>query len=253
MQPESSERSLASPVGRVVVTLTGSGGKRLTALARCAGWQANLWPGLTFVPVQERVAELANLGHYRWLLLTSPQGVRSLIGGLADLGQGPEALLGLRVAAVGEGTAQHLAAWGRAADFVPAQADARTLAAQLPAQSGELILHVTGQDSRDQLRQGLKNRGLEYQRLALYRSCAVTYSAEARSDLLAADYVVVASGVAARGLAEQLGLGLPLLAMGEQTAQAARAVGFGWVEQAQSPSVEGLLRSLNSLAPRPPV
>ncbi|MDO4264490.1 MAG: uroporphyrinogen-III synthase [Deinococcus sp.] len=236
----------SSCVGRAVVTLTGTGGEQLTARLRQAGWQAALWPGLTFRPtgqvgplLREEVKEAD------WVVLTSPQGVRSLILGLEELGAA--ALAAVKVAAVGEGTARPLAAWGRTPDFMPTQADARTLAAQLPAGAGERLLHVTGVDSRDHLQRGLQERGVLYRRLELYRSCAVSYSAQARRDLLAADWVVVGSGVAARGLAAQLGGGLPLLAMGSQTAAAARAAGFAQVVQAREPSLEGVLVTLAEL------
>ncbi|WP_261664263.1 uroporphyrinogen-III synthase [Deinococcus sp. Marseille-Q6407] len=237
----------AAAHGRIVVTLTGAGGQRLTRLARAAGWQAALWPGLTFVPTG-RAEQLRNLGSYSWLALTSPQGARSLIQGLEELHLSPAALAGLRVAAVGEGTARPLARWGRSPDFVPGQADAHSLAAELPSRPGEQVLHVTGEGSRDRLQRGLADRGTIYRRLDLYRSQAVHYSAEARRDLTGADWVVVASGRAAAGLAEQLGTALPILAMGNQTAEAARAAGFARVRQAAEPSVEGLLAALGEPA-----
>lgn len=240
----------SSSPGRVVVTLTGSGGTRLVALAQESGWQAALWPGLTFGPVTGGEAELAasKLDECRWLVLTSPQGARSLMASCEKLGLG-SALNRVQLAAVGEGTAQALADWGRAADFVPTQADARTLAAQLPIRTGERVLHVTGQDSRDRLGRDLGARGAVYRRVNLYRSCAAHFPPEARHDMQQADWVVVASGVAVRGLAAQLGTSLPLLAMGRQTAQAAAEAGFSRVQCAREPSVQGVLATLNETVP----
>lgn len=250
MQAQGPQQSTVLPVGRVVVTLTGTGGEQLAARAQQTGWQVSLWPGLTFEPT-DQAQELRELGSYSWLVLTSPQGVRSLTAGLAEQGLGPSALAGLRVAAVGEGTARPLAAWGRPADFLPTQADARTLAAELPVGLGDTVLHATGEDSRDQLQRGLEGRGAAYRRLELYRSCAVRYPTQARRDLRQADWVVVASGVVVRGLAEQLGPALPLLAMGQQTAAAARAAGFIRVVPAQTPSLDGILATLRGLAGPP--
>lgn len=233
---------------RVVVTLTGTGGEQMTAQARAAGWQAAHWPGLTFEPAGSAgTAQLTQaLAEADWLLLTSPQGVKSLSRSLAALGLGPGALAGLGVAAVGEGTARPLMAWGRTPDFVPSRAQAEALAAELPARPGQQALHVTGEDSRESLGLSLERRGVQYTRLTLYRSVAATYSAEAQCDLQAADVVVVASGVVVRGLAEQLGTALTLLAMGRQTAQVARETGFGRVLLATDPSLAGVLATLRN-------
>lgn len=240
------EHGLSEPK-RVVVTLTGTGGEWLTVQARTLGWQAAHWAGLTF-EAADKPAVLAThfaaaLAEADWLALTSPQGVRSL----AEVTPTPNAAklrAKLRVAAVGEGTARLLANWGCTVDFIPSRADARTLAAELPARAAERVLHITGTDSREHLGRGLTERGIGYQRLALYCSAPTLYSETVREAIQAADMVVVGSGVAVLGLVEQCGTGLPLLAMGQQTAQAALDAGFDQVTLAREPSLAGVLRTL---------
>ncbi|UFA50614.1 uroporphyrinogen-III synthase [Deinococcus radiophilus] len=233
---------------RVVITLTGRGGQEALRLARQAGWHASLWPGLTFEPTGEGGDRaLLRLGDMDWLLLTSPQGTRSFQSRLERLGLGPEHLAGVQVAAVGEGTALGLSQWGRRADFVPSRADAQALAAELPALPGQVALHVTGEASSDVLERGLQERGVVYRRLNLYRTRPISYSPQAIHDLRAADWILLASGVAAQGVAQQVGTGLRVVAMGEQTAQAARQAGFTEVRVAAQPTLTALLAALPAI------
>lgn len=228
---------------RVVVTLTGEGGRTLTHRAQALGWRASHWPGLTFVDVGQRAEVLEALSAADWAALTSSQGVRALRRLLGEGAAGDGEWARVRVAAVGFGTALPLAEWGRPPDFVPSRAEARTLAAELPARPGQTVLHITGADSRDTLELGLARRGIAYQRAVLYRSQGAEFSGAARRDLQVAQCVVVGSAVAAQAL-RPLGAVLPLLAMGAQTAEAARALGFTRVAQAPQPSLDGVLAAL---------
>ncbi|MFC6616852.1 uroporphyrinogen-III synthase [Deinococcus radiophilus] len=63
----------------------------------------------------------------------------------------------------------------------------------------------------------------------------------------AADWILLASGVAAQGVAQQVGTGLRVVAMGEQTAQAARQAGFTEVRVAAQPTLTALLAALPAI------
>jgi len=62
---------------------------------------------------------IAHLAEYHWLLFTSVNGVESFCGRLALAGKNYASLSHLKIAAVGEKTAQHLSQFGMSADIVP--------------------------------------------------------------------------------------------------------------------------------------
>ena len=235
----------------VAVTRPDSGGDgkggRLGKLLRAQGAEVLSVPLIRFLPCsdpQALRAGLRDLGGVDWLLVTSPQGAAALGEVLDRLG--PLSLGGVQVAAVGEATARELRAAGLTVDFLPGTATARALGRELPVGAGQVALHLTSQLSEDTLRGELAARGVTYRRLELYRTePAVLDAAECRA-LAGVSVVTLASGSAARGLAALAGPDfdprpLPVAAIGEQTAAAARALGFVSITTAPQPSLEGLV------------
>ena len=225
----------------------GSGGGRLGELLRAQGAEVLSVPLIRFLPPldpQPLGAGLRDLRGVDWLLVTSPQGGRTLGAALAAAGVAD--LAGARLAAVGEATARELRASGLPVDFLPAVATALSLGRELPAQPGQVALHLTSQLSEDTLRGELAARGVTYRRLELYRTAPAVLNGAERRALAGVSAVTLASGSAARGLAALAGpdldpLRLPVAAIGEQTAAAARALRFWSVTTAPQPSLEGLV------------
>ncbi len=75
-------------------------------------------------------------GAHDWVAFTSANAVEAASGALADLGLDARAYARVRIAAVGPGTAEALAAAGLTPDLVPARATTRDLAAALLAAAG---------------------------------------------------------------------------------------------------------------------
>lgn len=247
----SSADSLPLQGHTVAVTRPASGGDggggRLGDLLRAQGAEVLSVPLIRFLPASDPQALREGLHDLRgvdWLLVTSPQGAAALCGVLKRLGLLP--VTGVRVAAVGEATARKLRAGGLEVEFLPSTATALALGRELPAQAGQVALHLTSQLSEDTLRGELAARGVQYRRLELYRTEPAALNAAERRALAGASAVTLASGSAARGLAALAGPDfdprcLPVAAIGEQTAAAARALGFLSVTVAPQPSLEGLV------------
>ena len=233
----------------VAVTRTRDGGSGLAELLRARGANVLEVPLIRFVPASDPGAVVAALrgpagfGPADWLLLTSNQAVTSLYAALNDAGLDARALAAMKIAAVGPSTARSLLEHGLRADFVPATPGARHLGAELPAGAGARVLHLTSQLAEDELQEALEARGVLYTRVEGYRTVPAQPTQNELERLKAADVVTLASGSAARHLAQLAGTDFTVAAMGPQTADAARELGFRRVLVAETPSLEALVQA----------
>jgi uroporphyrinogen III methyltransferase/synthase len=135
-------------------------------------------PAIALEPVD---VTLPDLTRYGWLVLTSANGVAALFDrGLAPSGLDARALAGLKVAAIGPGTADALAARGIRADLVPPRFVAESLLEAFPdpAMPGEPVLLARAEQARDVLPEGLATRGFEVDVLPVYRTVRAEPAAE---------------------------------------------------------------------------
>lgn len=107
---------------------------------------------------------------YDWVVFTSLHAVRGLWRVLETRGLDARALAGARVAAVGPKTAAELRAIGVRADLVPAIHRASALIDALAGHDshGQRVLFPCGTLARDELRAGLRQRGMTVEELAVY-------------------------------------------------------------------------------------
>jgi uroporphyrinogen-III synthase len=137
-----------------------------------------------------------------------------------------------KVAAIGPGTAEELAAHGIGADLVPAVSTQEGLLAELPRPAG-CVLFAGAEDARrlivDELRATF---------LPLYRTKALV-----PEELPSGDLVLLASASAARAFAA-LGLDVPAVSIGPQTTAAARAAGLRVVAEAATSDLDGLVAAV---------
>lgn len=103
-----------------------------------------------------------------WLVLPSPMAVETFIRGVAAIGLGREALEGIAVAVIGQTSARLLEAWERAPDFVPRVPNGRALAETLPAPARTPVVVAGAEDTRIELLEGLRQRGLRVAHWVLY-------------------------------------------------------------------------------------
>lgn len=236
---------------QVAVTRTRDGSSALADLLRSKGANVLEVPLIRFeaVPAPQEVrARLRDLSGVDWLLLSSNQAVSALFAHLDELGLDARALCGVKLGVVGPSTARSLREHGLRADFVPSTFGAGHLGAELPAEPGQTALHLTSQLAEAELQDALEARGLTYERGELYRTMPAVPSENELERLKAADVVTLASGSAARHLAELAGTSFKVAAMGPQTADAARALGFEQVKVATSATLEALVEAAAQLA-----
>jgi uroporphyrinogen III methyltransferase/synthase len=231
----------------VAVTRTRDGASALGDVLRARGADVLEVPLIRFEAASDGgEAALNALRDFKgWLLLTSNRAVTALFSLLDGAGLDARALSGVRIAAVGPSTARSLAERGLRADFVPSTPGARHLGAELPVRAGAATLHLTSQLAEDELQRALEARGIAYTRAELYRTETATPGENELERLKSAAVLTLASGSAARHLAQLADadfgpLNMPVAAMGPQTADAAREAGFTRVTVAATASLDAL-------------
>ena len=155
----------------VVVTRPKERAGTLSGRLRAMGADVWEYPCIATVPIDpcpglEEAME--GLGEYQWLALTSPAGVDVLWRWLERSGLDARTLGGLKLAAIGPGTAKALSAHGLRADYVPAVYDAAHLGEGIPAAGRVLILRA--QEGSPALTQALERRNIGFDDVATYRT-----------------------------------------------------------------------------------
>ena len=170
-----------------------------------------------------------------WLAFTSANGVDAVASVLE--GRPPHG----RVAVVGGATADRARAFGWEIDFVSPTATAAGLGTALPAR-GRVIAPVAELASSD-LVDGLRLRSIDVETVTAYRTVAPVISPVDRQRIIDADAVMVTAPSVIQRLA---GLVDPtllprLIAIGPTSAAAVLATGLDVADQADRPSVDGLI------------
>jgi uroporphyrinogen III methyltransferase/synthase len=204
-------------------------------------------PAIRIVPLDGPAPDLSR---YDLVCLTSPNGVRLLFARLLDAGLDARALGGVRVAAIGPGTAEALRSCGIVADVVPAERFvAEGLVEALADVAVSRALVARAAEARDVLVDALRDRGAEVDVLALYETVAESLSDAQATAVRAADYVTFTSSSTVRFLFESLGGDGPalsgrLLSIGPVTSEALRERGRAPDVEAPRHDIDGLIDAL---------
>ncbi|HVP75526.1 MAG TPA: uroporphyrinogen-III synthase [Gaiellaceae bacterium] len=210
---------------RVIVTRAEAQADPLAEGLEALGHEVVRCPLLRIEPLGDEPIDPAP---YDWVVVTSPNGAAELARRLV----GPPR----RVAAIGPGTAGELRRHGFGPDLVPRVSTQEGLLAELPRPAGRVLL-AAAEGARRLL---VDELGADF--LPLYRTVELVPDA-----LPAGDLAVLASPSAARALAAT-GARLPVVAIGPQTAAAARAAGLDVTAEAETHDVDGLLAAIAALA-----
>lgn len=166
-----------------------------------------------------------------WAVFTSPAGVPAAVHALRRLGRDLRALYGMKIAAIGKGTADALTAYGLTADLVPAQYDGEHLADALIAAmpSGGSALLLRAKQGGQILPEKLASAGVRVTDVPLYDTVHRCNKADALRSLLSAgkiDAVTFTSVSTVEGFREAVGgtddTAFTAFCIGAQTAQAAK-------------------------------
>jgi uroporphyrinogen III methyltransferase/synthase len=202
------------------------------------------------IRIEPREDALPDPRGYDLVCVTSPNGAELLMDRLRDARD----LAGVRVAAIGPGTARALRARGVEPDVVPARAVAEGLVEALAGVALERVLIAGAADSRPVLAEALRARGAQVDEVALYATVAEPLDAPARAAATGADYLLLASGSAVRFFARAAGDGAfdgPRIAsIGPATSAELRAHGREPDLEADPHTPDGLVAALLADAAR---
>jgi uroporphyrinogen III methyltransferase/synthase len=158
----------------VVVTRAREQASELRVRLETLGAEVIELPAIAIEPVDIRVPDLAAYG---WIVFTSANGVHAFFErGLAPDGRDARTLAGVRVAAIGPGTARALRARGIRADLLPERFVAESLLEAFPPPpvDGARVLIARAEQARDVLPEGLGARGYAVDVLPVYRTVRAT-------------------------------------------------------------------------------
>ncbi len=188
---------------------------------------------------------LGDLGRYDWLVLTSPNGADRVLAEMRDA----RALAGVRIAAIGPGTAARLQSGNVVADLVPERFVAEGLLEVFPPapEPGRRVLLARAAVARDVLPAGLEARGWAVDVVEAYRTEPAPLGAGTRERVMTADAVTFTSSSTVTQFMERFGPDLvpPVVAcIGPVTAATARDAGLDVSVEAEVHTIDGLVRAL---------
>lgn len=198
---------------------------------------------------------LLQLDRYDWLIFTSANTVRALAERAAALGLALAQPAGLKVAAVGEATADAARKADFQVAFIPEAYVAESLAEGLTDQAaGQKILLARAATARDVIPDALRSAGAEVDAVDAYRNVLPEAAPEQLRQALATgiDAATFTSSSSATHLAEaarQAGLAWPLAAVpavsiGPITSQTLRDLGWEPAAEANPSDIPGLIAAL---------
>jgi uroporphyrinogen III methyltransferase / synthase len=199
-------------------------------------------PAIRIVP---RQVALPDPDEYSLVCFTSPNGVRIFF---ELLGRDARALAGVRVAAIGPGTAGALHRHGITADIVPERFVAEGLLDALAAEplEGARALVARAAEARDVLPEGLRARGAEVDVVSLYETVAEPLGDPEREALARATHVTFTSSSTVRFFLEGGGEvgGARVVSIGPITSDTLREHGIDPHVEASRHDTEGLVEAI---------
>lgn len=201
-----------------------------------------------WAPVDEA---LGRLEHYDWLVFSSANGVRYLADRLRGLSDGLDRLGGIKLAAIGPGTADELARYGLTAALVPDEYRAEALAEALAqaAPRGRFLL-ARASRGREVLREQLTAVGALVDQVVVYTSSDLAEPDPLVAKDLAGGrmhWVTVTSSAIARNLVRLFGPHLRqtrLATISPITSATLRDLGYEPAAEARAYTVDGLVAAI---------
>ncbi len=246
---------------RIVVTRAQPQAAALAADLRRRGAEATELPVIAFEPPEDvgRLERAASeVGQYDWVVLTSPTGVARFFEQLRDA----RSLGGVRVAAIGPGTAAALAQRNVVADLVPEQYVAEALLEALsdevgPEEAGPggpgRVLIPRAETARDVLPDGLAAAGWDVDVVPAYRTVAPAADPDAAARLADAEVITFTSSSTVTNFVDAYGADAApevVATIGPITTATARDRGLEVAVEAAEHTVDGLIAALENFFTR---
>lgn len=196
-------------------------------------------------------AALRRMHELDWLVFSSVNGVEHFLGRLCAQHGDLRLLGGLRLAAIGPGTAEELAKYHLRADLVPPEFRAEALAdALVQTAAGARVLLVRASRGRETLAERLAAAGIRVEQVVAYSSRDVTSPDADMADLLhegRIDWITVTSSAIARSLARLFGDDLRharLASISPVTSKTMRECGFEPTAEAGRYTMDGVVEAV---------
>lgn len=201
-------------------------------------------------------AAIRRLEEFRYLLVTSANGVRNFLARLAASGRDVRALKGLTIGAIGPATAAEFARTGVKVDLLPTEYVAEGLLAALADRDlrGKAFLIPRARVARDLVPRVLEERGARVEVVEAYQTVMPEISPDELARLLSPppDAITFTSSSTATNFAKLLGesqlaetlRGAAIASIGPITSQTLRKLGFSVTLEAQESTMAGLVQVL---------
>ena len=247
---------------RVLVTRTRQQASALSAELEALGAEVIEAPTICITPLAKEELEqldatLRAIDGYDWLILTSPNAAEVLHARLINQGKDARALAGVKLAAVGEATAEALKQkLGVQADFVPRRAMGEALGRELIAthpMAGQRVMLLRADLAGEDLPKLLEQAGAQVRQVVGYRTVmADSLPAEVAQALKAGrvDWLTFTSSSTVRNLVGLLGAdrgvlaGIKTASIGPVTSGALGEAGLDVTVEAGRSSVAGLVEAM---------
>jgi len=187
------------------------------------------------------------VGHYDWVIFTSANAVERFCARLHDA----RSLAGVRVAAIGPGTAGALRSFGVEPDLVPENFVAESLIEVFPFGNGEVLLPRAAV-AREVLPESLRAKGWRVDVVEAYLTRPAEPSASALAEAGKADAITFTSSSTVTNFLHVAGLdAVPpvVVCIGPVTAETARAAGLTVDVVAEEHTIDGLVQALVEALP----
>ncbi len=229
------------------------------------GAEPILMPAIEILPPadwSEIDRELQQLGRYDWLVFTSANGVRSLLGRLWETGGDARRLGVTKIATIGPATAESMEEFRLRADLVPEEYRAEALAEVLmPHVTGKRVLWARASRGREVLPESLRAAGADVRELVVYRNedmKALPADQLAKIEEGEIDWIGLSSPSIARSFKRllspaalaQLGAKVKLASISPVTSEAARECGLPISAEATTYTWEGIFAAIESVHSR---
>lgn len=195
---------------KVVITRARLQSSRFREMLTAQGAQVVELPAIRIepLPAPELNSALEGLGRFTWLAFTSVNGVELFFKRLFDSGLDLRALGHLKLAVIGDGTAERLKAYGLNADVVPERFVAESMAEALEPllNENDVILLPRAREARPVLVERLRER-CEVCEIPVYQTLEETADPEVLEELMGspADAVTFASSSTVRHFVRMMG------------------------------------------------
>lgn len=244
---------------RIVITRTREQAGRLREMLEELGAQVVEIPTIEIRPPaswEPLDGAIRSLEEFRFLLVTSVNGVRNFLARLHACGRDVRDLKGLTIGAIGPATAAEFARTGVKVDFVPKEYRAEGL---LEALSGhdlkdKAFLIPRAKVARDLVPRALKKRGARVEVVEAYETVA-PHLAKAEIERLltpAPDMITFTSSSTASNFAKIVGeakvgkllAGVAVASIGPVTSETVRKLGLTVAVEAKESTIPGLVRAI---------